>query len=444
MKLLQDYASPLPGLLKDQRLREGESYRLMHFVVQLPVDEGLLLYNVMTRAVALLSSEAARKVPDNPASVPELVSRWFAVPLNHDDRKLAREVRAVGRMLEKRPEGITGFTILTTTDCNARCFYCYEKGRSRISMKEETALKVAEFIIRNHATGKVKLLWFGGEPLYNKGVISLICDKLRRAGVDYQSSMISNGYLFDDDTVSEAIGPWNLKRVQITLDGTEEVYNRSKAFVRPETSPYRRVLSNIHCLLDAGIQVSIRLNIGRHNADDLLDLADILTHEFGGQKLLGVYSHTLFETGSEMEAVSQHRELFDARMKLQEKLREGKFAQEGSLPDQLKLNRCMADRDADVIILPDGRLGQCEHYSEDPCFGSIDSPERDETLLEEFKRLREELDACADCPFYPDCYRLTQCEEAAHCYPEEREEKRLTTLRNLSDFYQKKKDEVSD
>ena len=61
MKLLQDYASPLPGLLKDQRLREGEFYRLMHFVVQLPVDEGLLLYNVMTRAVALLTPEETRE-----------------------------------------------------------------------------------------------------------------------------------------------------------------------------------------------------------------------------------------------------------------------------------------------------------------------------------------------------------------------------------------------
>lgn len=447
MKLLQDYASPLPGLLKDQRLQEGEFYRLMHFVVQLRADDGLLLYNVMTRAVALLSPEEARRMTDNPASVPELVAKWFAVPLNHDDRKLAREIRAVGRMLEKRPEGLVGFTILTTTDCNARCFYCYEKGRSRVSMKEETALKVAEFIIRNHAREKVRLRWFGGEPLYNKGVISLICGRLRRAGVDYQSSIISNGYLFDDDTVSEAIGPWNLKKVQITLDGTEEVYNRSKAFVRPETSPYRRVLSNIHRLLDADIKVSIRLNIGRHNADDLLDLADVLINELGGRKLFSVYSHTLFETGAEMEAEShtdsRRRELFDARMRLQEKLREGKIAQEGSLPDQLKLNRCMADRDADVVILPDGRLGKCEHYSEDHCFGSIDSPERDETLLAEFKRLREELDACADCPFYPDCYRLTQCEEAAHCYPEEREEKRLTTLRNLLDFYRMKKNEVS-
>lgn len=448
MKLLQDYASPLPGLLKDQRLQEGESYRLMHFVVQLPVEEGLLLYNVMTRAVVLLTPEEARSMTDNPASVPELVAKWFAVPSNHDDRKLAREVRAVGRMLEKRPEGLSGFTILTTTDCNARCFYCYEKGRSRVSMKEETALKVSEFIIRNHAAGiRIRLLWFGGEPLYNKGVISLICGKLRCAGIDYQSSMISNGYLFDDKTVSEAIDLWNLRKVQITLDGTEEVYNRSKAFVSPETSPYRRVLSNIHGLLDAGVKVSIRLNIGRHNADDLIDLADILTHEFGGRKLLGVYSHTLFEAGAEMESAhtdSRHQELFDARMKLQEKLREGKIAQEGSLPDQLKLNRCMADRDADVVILPDGRLGKCEHYSEDHCFGSIDSPERDDALLAEFKRLREELDACADCSFYPDCYRLTQCEEAAHCYPEEREEKRLTILRNLSDFYRKKKDEVPD
>ena len=448
MKLLQDYASPLPGLLKDQRLQEGESYRLMHFVVQLPVEEGLLLYNVMTRAVVLLTPEEARSMTDNPASVPELVAKWFAVPSNHDDRKLAREVRAVGRMLEKRPEGLSGFTILTTTDCNARCFYCYEKGRSRVSMKEETALKVSEFIIRNHAAGiRIRLLWFGGEPLYNKGVISLICGKLRCAGIDYQSSMISNGYLFDDKTVSEAIDLWNLRKVQITLDGTEEVYNRSKAFVSPETSPNRRVLSNIHGLLDAGVKVSIRLNIGRHNADDLIDLADILTHEFGGRRLLGVYSHTLFEAGAEMESAhtdSRHRELFDARMKLQEKLREGKIAQEGSLPDQLKLNRCMADRDADVVILPDGRLGKCEHYSEDHCFGSIDSPERDDALLAEFKRLREELDACADCSFYPDCYRLTQCEEAAHCYPEEREEKRLTILRNLSDFYRKKKDEVPD
>ena len=287
MKLLQDYASVLSGLLKDQRLQEGNAYRLMHFVVQQPVEEGVLLYNVLTRAVVLLSPEEARKMEENPASTPELVAKWFAVPMDHDDRLLAQEVRAVGKMLENPVRSIKGFTILTTTDCNARCFYCYEKGRRRIPMLEETALKVADFILKNHANDSVKLRWFGGEPLYNKGVISLICGKLKEAGVEYKSSMVSNGYLFDDATVDEAVRLWNLKKVQITLDGTEKVYNRSKAFIYPEGSAYRRVLGNIHRLLDAGIRVTVRLNIDRHNADDLFALVDILTAEFGGQKLFG-------------------------------------------------------------------------------------------------------------------------------------------------------------
>ena len=420
----------------------------MHFVVQLPVEKGLLLYNVMTRAVVLLSPEEARKMTDDPVSVPELVSKWFAVPLNHDDRKLAREIRAVGRMLEKRPKGISGYTILTTTDCNARCFYCYENGRSRISMTEETAQKVADFIIRNHADEKVTFRWFGGEPLCNKGVISLICNRLRHTGIEYLSSMVSNGYLFDDETISEAINLWNLDTVQITLDGTEEVYNRTKAFICPETSPYLRVLGNIHRLLDAGVKVDIRLNIDRHNTDDLLDLADILTNEFGGRKHFGVYSHTLFEAVSKMKPLphtdSCRQELFNTRMRLQEKLMEGKIALEGRLPVKLKLSHCMADNDTQVLILPDGHIGKCEHYTEDHWFGSVDSPVKDESMLAEFKRLREEIEACANCPFYPDCYRLVLCEETLHCYPEEREEKKMMTRRNLLNFYQKKKDEVPD
>lgn len=448
MKLLQEYASILSGLLKDQGLLAGETYRLMHFVVQQPVEDGLLLYNVLTKAVAFLSLEEAKKMAENPASVPELVAKWFAVPMDHDDRKLAQEVRAVGKMLEKRPKGITGYTILTTTDCNARCFYCYEKGRRRIPMTEETAGKAAAFIIQNSHGEKVKLRWFGGEPLYNKGVISIICGRLRDAGVEFRSSMVSNGYLFDETVIAEAVGLWNLKKVQITLDGTEEVYNRSKAFIYTDGSPYRRVLGNIHRLLDAGIRVTVRLNIDRHNADDLLVLAEILTAEFSGQKHFDVYSHSLFETGSQEAAVShtdtQRKELFDARMRLQEKLREGRITLEGNLPYKLKMNRCMADNDASVLILQDGHLGKCEHYSDDHWFGHLDSPNRDEAVLADFKQIREEIDACAECFYYPDCYRLAMCEEAVHCYPEEREEKLLETRRILLNFYQKKRNEVSD
>lgn len=448
MKLLQDYATILSGLLKDQHLQRGVSYRLMRFVIQQSVEEGMLFYNVLTRAVVLLPPEEVRKMNEDPACVPELVSKWFAVPLDYDDRKLAQEVRSVGKMLEKRPKGITHYTILTTTDCNARCFYCYEKGHRRISMTEEMARKVTDFIIRNNPGERVRIRWFGGEPLYNKGAITTICKGLKEAGIEYRSSLVSNGYLFDNVVVAEAVDLWNLTKVQITLDGTEEVYNRCKSFIYPEGSAYQRVLGNIHRLLDAGIRVTVRLNMDRHNADDLFNLADILTEEFGGQKRFGVYSHVLFEVGSEKTAVPhtelQRQELFDAWMRLQEKLKKGNISLDEKLPHKLKLNRCMADNDASVLILPDGHLGKCEHYSDNHWFGSLDSPERDEAVLSDFKRVREEIDACADCPFYPECIRLVLCEEAIHCYPEEREEMLRQAKEKVLSFYHRKRYEVPD
>ena len=448
MVLLQDYVSALSGLLEDQDLQEGVPYRLMHFVIQQPVQEGLLLYNVLTRAVVLLTAEEARKMEENPEIVPELVAKWFAVPRDHDDRKLALEVRAVGKMLENPPHGFTNYTIFTTTDCNARCFYCYQRGRSRISMNKETARKVADFIIRNNPGKKIKLRWFGGEPLYNKAAITTICNELDEARTAYTSTMVTNGYLFDDATIAEAVNRWNLKKVQITLDGTAEVYNRSKAFIYPDVNAFQRVLANIHHLLAEGIRIDVRLNINWQNAENLMELADLLTETFGAQKLLRVYSHSLFEKGpgqgANMLTDIQRRELFNTRMRLQEKLQEGKIALIGDLPHKLKLNRCMADRDANVVILPDGHLGKCEHYYEDHWFGHLDSSEKDESMLTDFKRLREETEACAECPFYPECYRLVLCEEAAHCYPEDRQEMLQLTRKQLLNFYRNKRDAVSD
>ena len=439
MKLLQDFAPPLPKLLKDQRLRDGESYRLMHYVVCQPVEDGLLLFNVLTKAVAFLSADEARNMESDPASVPELVSKWFAVPVDHDDRKLVSQVRAIGKATEKPFKGLKSYTILTTTDCNARCFYCYEKGRSRIPMSDETAEATAKYIIRNSHDEKVSIRWFGGEPLYNKRAISLICGKLRDAGKEYRSTMVSNGFLFDEETVKEAVNEWKLEKIQITLDGTESVYNKVKNFIYPEENAFKRVFGNIQRLVDAGVRVNIRLNIDRHNADDLFTLADLLGEAFKGQSRIRVYSHSLFESCSPGSAVHhsdiQRKELSDKRKELQGKLMALGLSSPGKLSHSIKLNRCMADNDGSVVILPDGHIGKCEHFSDSEWFSHISEERREETVLASFKELRPELDACSECPAYPDCFRLTKCDEAAHCYQEEREAKLVEIRRQLLSFY---------
>lgn len=98
--------------------------------------------------------------------------------------------------------------------------------------------------------------------------IDQICSELREKGIPFSSTMISNGYLFDADMISRAKAEWKLTFVQITLDGTEETYNRVKAYVGVKDNPFRRVINNINELLRSDIDVSIRLNVDRYNADD--------------------------------------------------------------------------------------------------------------------------------------------------------------------------------
>ena len=431
MKEITTIAEPLDRLLNKQEVEDGQTYRPMSFVVEQPVDVGLLLYHTMTKAMLLLSPEEARLYKSRPASLPQLIEKWFLVPTEHDDQQLSRQVRDVVKLTRDKKKGITGYTILTTTDCNARCFYCYEKGRPRRPMSHDTALRTAQYIIDHCEKQKVSISWFGGEPLFNKSVITTICNRLSEAGIDYSSSMISNGYLFDDNTVKEAVGTWRLRSVQITLDGTETIYNRSKAYIYKGINAYQRVIANIHRLLDADIRVSIRLNIDEHNADNLMELADELYQEFGSHDKLTVYLHMLFEMSDGSVAIKHEQErkmMFEKMKEIEAKLADYGLYEIKPLSEGIKINHCMADSDQSVVIDPSGNIGKCEHYSEDHYIGHIDSDDRDEAMVERFRECHEEIEACATCFDYPNCIRLKLCEDNAYCYPETRDS-RLNKIR---------------
>lgn len=448
MQTILQIAKPFNKLLKKQKVKPGQQYRPMYYVVEQSVDEGLLLYHNMTKALLLLTPEEAEIYKSHPTDLPQLVEQWFLVPQSHDDRLLSRQIRNVAKMLKTKSDAITSYTILTTTDCNARCFYCYEMGRLRVPMSRETALQTADYII-NHCQGKkVSLHWFGGEPLYNKPIITQICQHLKDADIEYISRMTSNGYLFDDDTIKEAKDLWNLTKVQITLDGTEKIYNRSKAFIYQGVNAYRRVIDNIHRLQDANIRLYIRLNIDMHNANNLSELVDELHREFDDPKGISIYLHALFEESKGSQALhdEQKRKFVFGKIKeIEERLIDYGFSRLQRLNREVRTNRCMADTPHSVVIVPNGSIGKCEHYTEDHFIGHIRKVEWDEQMAEDFRDTREEIDACATCFNYPNCIWLKLCEDRLNCYSEERDHT-LFKLRHsiLRTYQEKNKDKHND
>ncbi|MBO4220574.1 MAG: radical SAM protein [Clostridia bacterium] len=394
-------------LFRSRPFKDGEEYRLTKHCIRTGCDGGELLFHTLTGELVLLergeSFMTARK---------ELAKKGFIVPAGQDDLRLADEFRHTAALIPPPQDRIESFTILTTTDCNARCYYCYEKGRRRVSMSEETALDVAAYVSEVSRGGPVSLSWFGGEPLYNIPAIDLICGELTRRGVTLKSHMTSNGYYLTPEIAVRARDAWKLEHVQITVDGTEDVYRRTKAYTERDGNPLKRVLDNAESAMDTGIRVFLRLNVDASNAEDMKDAVDLLGRRFKGRENCMIQIAFLSSFADRVHEFEFPDDAVRCYFSLLERAASYGLKYDRPFTNDLAANRCIADSSTCEVILPDGRLGKCEHFSESELIGSIYSPERDMNMVSAWKERKtaEDMPECENCPLYPRCINLKKCE----------------------------------
>lgn len=411
MKQLLMKTDAIQKIVTSQKRQAETMYRESRFCVHVPCEKGELLYNTLTGALVLLETGETEQ-----QNMDRLIEERFWIPNDYDEQAYCDSLRKISRMLHPE-KNKKHFTILTTTDCNARCYYCYEMGIRRFSMSEKTANDVVAYIARVSKGERVTLNWFGGEPLYNSNVIEIICNGLKKRGVSYQSTMISNGFFLDPDTANDAKKNWNMTNVQITLDGTEHVYNQTKAYTNCNENAFRRVLDNIEAAIALGINISIRLNMDSKNADDLFGLADELSSRFRGRKEIHTYVQLLQEVTGKIGAFSSEQLAAEKCIELTNKLVEQGLTVTPKLNRDLITNRCMADNDACEVIAPDGKICRCEHYKESEIVGSIYNDERNQDLVDTWKEYVT-FPECKECVLYPRCFILKKCDWSAKGCPE--------------------------
>jgi radical SAM protein with 4Fe4S-binding SPASM domain len=220
--------------------------------------------------------------------------------------------------------------------------------------------------------------------------------------------------------VQRAKDLWQLRSVQITLDGTEQTYNRVKAYVHQGVNAFERVLQNIGMLTAAGIDVRIRLNVDKHNIGEMADLVELLHQRFGTNEHLSIYSIDLYGERSP----ENNAELFEQKRQLDQQI-----AAYACGRNQQRLQKdivpyfCSVDDDGKVVIAPDGHLSGCQHFIGSKVFGHIDRKERNEAILRKFKERFDDSEDCATCFYYPRCNRLVVCKDCNVCTPEKRQER---------------------
>lgn len=391
------------GMLGKQTVREQE-YRLLTYVLTAEEADVKIFYNLLTHEMIAVNI----KELELPETKKYLVENWYLVPIKHDDQQLVDECRAVLTLMDSWPRKIHAFHIFTTLDCNARCFYCFEKRLPGSDMTLKTADRVIEYM-REQADGDpIKIVWFGGEPLFNYPIIDYITDGLRKKGLHFESDMISNGLLFNNTLIKNAKHLWNIKSIQITLDGTRQIYNRIKAYVTDEADPFERVLQNIKGLLQEKIKVLIRLNVGLHNYSDIQKLVDFLCDEFKGEEKIYIYVSPLIEVTkySDENKIRMYELLEDLERKLNHAFGRKKKKE---FSDKIANKYCMATGREAVTILPDGKVGICENVTSGVLLGDIYNKEIDVKVRENFGRRFYREDKCKPCVLYPDCYVVNGC-----------------------------------
>lgn len=409
------------------QIKDGAVYRLMKYVLQVEVDNELLLHNVVTGQLVVLEQsevQALKVIPiTSDPSLEQLVAGHFLVPIEYDEHQEVVNLRGILRRLDSaKKKPIIHYTILPTTGCNARCYYCYEQGIEFKKMSEDTAEKVVQYIASHRdPDSKVYITWFGGEPTTATDRIEQICYRLQELGIDYQSDIVTNAYLFDDDMVSRARNLWKLTFAQIAVDGVGESYNAVKAYVMAKDDPYERVMRNIHLLLQNGISVQIRMNFSPENYMQFKDLVHEAKQRFGDHPLLSITAHAVITDF----IIDENRRDYKKEEWVAEKLFElneyarsvGVKKTRRNLP-RLSFIGCEADNETTVGINCEGKLLRClENLQDSDMVGSITEGITNQELSASWKEVYS-IEKCEGCVLFPYCMRMKNCHGGSRCISE--------------------------
>lgn len=172
-----------------------------------------------------------------------------------------------------------GLTIAPTFACNFACPYCYESTKNEIMSQDvmeaicNEVQKAAEYKKQIHVS------WYGGEPLLAKGIIWDLSERFlkncEKFGASYSATIVTNGYLIDDETIQNFI-KYKILRVQITIDGPPDIHNSRRKLKCSSKPTFDVILKNAKKILDAGVNVALRINVDKTNEPCVEELLDIL------------------------------------------------------------------------------------------------------------------------------------------------------------------------
>ncbi len=403
------------SVLGKKQIDPDTKYRWSIYAVAHHCDGKNYVFQNFTKQINQLNEETLEINPDIRFSASEIIASpvlkqlaedSFLVPETKNEALVYENYCKLRRAMISNK--CNAFTILPTTACNARCVYCYEAGIQFISMNDEIVDQTIRYIKSVcNPQEPVVFSWFGGEPLMGEKSIDKIVKGLKEEGIEVVSRMISNGSLITEEIIKKMRDSWNLRRIQITLDGVEEQYNARKNYVFNYQSAYWHVLSRIKMVNEAGIRVHIRINVDHENIGGVPTMIDDLKNFIVNPSLVSFDIAPLFD----LQANENTHEIWDKAIATMDMITaKGFYVSTHFTLKHTRYHFCMADNPYNSrVITPDGTLYSCEHFQAMQPLGDIWKGVTETDLLKQLGSVEPTREMCRNCFALPNCTTYSRC-----------------------------------
>lgn len=162
-----------------------------------------------------------------------------------------------------------------TDTCNLRCKHCYHDSYQQNGLEIERLKKIGSHLCDAiNKWGKIgSFSLTGGEPFTKKDEVFQLLDLFEDRDEVGHVDILTNGTLIDDKIIDHLLNYRKLRRIQLSLEGLKETNDT----VRGKGS-YDLIIKKINQLTARGLTVCVMMTIGNHNKDEVIPLAEKLSH----------------------------------------------------------------------------------------------------------------------------------------------------------------------
>ncbi|HEV7472620.1 MAG TPA: radical SAM protein [Pyrinomonadaceae bacterium] len=257
------------------------AWKASHYTHLIPLKDGNgVVYNGRSGALVKLSPGAFERCGAIMASTPQgkalsashegddlfahLIAGSFVVEENFDELAFIED-----QYNRERERSQFLLTILPTFGCNLGCDYCFV-GKKRGAMDRERQDQIIEFVTERFASQQFPSMavdWFGGEPLLALGAIEYLSQAFlslcAKYDTPYSAQIITNGTMISDKAI-EVMTKSGIDRLQITLDGLQEIHDQRRPSKLRVISSFEQTILGLGKVVGKFV-IRLRINVDKHN-----------------------------------------------------------------------------------------------------------------------------------------------------------------------------------